>query len=112
MSKIKMTAADKIRAAHSGMGFTNGPDDKSVNQRYMNRVISKGYDLGRLNDKWMKRMKRDLLRGELVGSLRFYEFTKSGKFVDVGLSRGLGRTHRIKSERLLGNWRDYYNVYK
>lgn len=110
-----MTSADRIRALNSTQdGWTADriSDRTGIHRGYINRILKKGCDIAALNRKWSNRMRESLLRGEMVGSHRFYEFTKSGDYVDLGMHGGDGKTWRADSEWFLGLWRVYYGIYK
>lgn len=114
MSKYAMTMADSIRATHSSSVLCTDMALLwlAIPKHYINKVLAKGYDVGKLDAKWMKRMRRDLLRGEIVGEYQFHGFTKSGELVDVSLDQGSGKIYRMDADKLLSLWRFYYGIFR
>lgn len=112
-----MTKADKVRAYVSSVPWDNTPlmghiaMKFNILESYVRKICNEPFNCSRLDQKWSKRMKKDLLRGEMVGGCQYLSFTKSGDHVDVILERGDGMVARCDAHTfLVVNWRNYYNV--
>lgn len=116
MSRHKMTVADRVRAYKSSIpvftfiDYNKLADKFRVARSYIKRLCEEKFDCIKLDRKWSMRMRKDLLRGERIGTMVFLQFVKKD-YADIIMAYGKGKVLRIDAHMMLETgWRDYYGV--
>ena len=115
---MNITSSDLIiMYKYKGMDIQDTMEMTGCSRGYINTIIKRNYNDGfidRMNMKWMNRMRKSLVRGEMIYNYQFHEFIKSDdgrSYIKFCHSGGAGKVSTCEAWRLLKYWANYFTFY-